>query len=64
MSISEEIAKLARSYAAKFGSPPPVHEYLMDVAPSEALEMIRKALDRGSPITSDDYPRHPPGVVY
>lgn len=64
MSISDEITQLSCAYREQFGVPPPVHEHMFDIAPSEAIEMIRRALERGTPIATEDYPLLPPGVVY
>lgn len=64
MSISDELTRLSRAYTEQFGIRPPVHEHIFDVAPSEAADMIRRALERGTPISPEDYPPNRRGIVY
>lgn len=60
-----EFDNLSKLYQDLFGEVPPVHEYMMDVTPDEARQMIRDALERGTPITLDDYPKpSDPSLLY
>ncbi len=61
--MTAEFERLAQQYRDAFGELPPVHNLGQWPTPAQALDMVRHALERGTPITAADYPKLNAGEV-
>ena len=61
--MTDEFREAWDRYYELFGEPPPVNADGMWPYPDDALAMVRRAIKRGTPITDDDFPELPPGIV-
>jgi len=60
-----EFSDLVEKYIKKFGDHPPVNEWGQWPTPEDGLEMLKRSLARGTPLTEEDEPNLPDdGTVY
>lgn len=60
----EAIERLNVQYEQRFGVSSGLHGLGYWPTPEQVKEMLTRALERGTPLTKEDYPEIPPGQVY